>query len=61
MPYASKAQQRKFHAMAARGEISQAKVHEWDEATKHTSGGFKALPDRKSPIAAARARRNKKK
>lgn len=44
MPYKSKAQQGKFHAMAARGEISQAKVHEWDQATKKQPGGFKALP-----------------
>ena len=41
MPYKSKAQQRKFHAMAARGEISQAKVHEYDQATN-----FKNLPER---------------
>ena len=46
MPYKSKAQQRKFHAMAARGEISKAKVAEWDAATKAKRGGFKALPAR---------------
>jgi hypothetical protein len=44
MPYKSKAQQRKFHAMAATGEISQAEAHKWDEATKRAPGGFKALP-----------------
>ena len=50
MPYASKAQQRKFHAMEARGEISHATVHEWDEATKHKPGGFKNLPARARAI-----------
>lgn len=40
--YKSRAQQRKLHAMASRGEISQAKVHEFDEATK---GHFKELPE----------------
>lgn len=47
MPYASKAQQRLFHAKAARGEISESTVHEWDEATKAKPGGFKGLPSRK--------------
>lgn len=41
MPYASKAQQRKFHAMEARGEISKATVNEYDKATD-----FKNLPER---------------
>jgi hypothetical protein len=44
MPYRSTAQQRKFHAMAARGEISKEVVSEWDQATKKQPGGFKALP-----------------
>jgi transposase len=34
MPYKSKAQAAKFHAMAARGQISQTTVSEWDAATK---------------------------
>jgi hypothetical protein len=44
VPYKSKAQQRLFHAKAATGEISQAEVHKWDEATKRVPGGFKGLP-----------------
>ena len=46
MPYKSKAQQRKFHAMEARGEISKATVDEFDQATK---GQYKNLPDRVRP------------
>lgn len=34
MPYKSKAQQRKFHAMAERGEISKKTVEEFDKASK---------------------------
>lgn len=34
MPYKSKAQRGKFHAMAERGEISRATVAEWDRASK---------------------------
>ena len=45
MPYASAAQQRLFHAMENRGEMSHKKVHEWDQATKKEKGGFKALPE----------------
>ncbi len=40
-PYASKSQRKKFHAMLARGEISQATVDEWDAATRG-----KKLPER---------------
>lgn len=43
MPYASRAQQRKFHAMQARGEISPKTVREFDRASKG-----KRLPERKS-------------
>lgn len=43
-PYASKAQQRKLHAMAERGEISQAEVARKDKATKKKKGSFKSLP-----------------
>ena len=46
MPHRSKSQQRAMHALAARGEISQDKVQEWDEATKRKKGGFKALPEK---------------
>lgn len=46
MPYASKAQQRLFHAKAARGEISKAKVKEFDQATD-----FSHLPERKGAPA----------
>lgn len=34
MPYASKAQQGKFHAMEDRGEISHSTVEEFDKASK---------------------------
>ena len=34
MPYKSQAQRAKFHAMAARGEISPATVKEYDQASK---------------------------
>lgn len=47
MPYKSKAQQRKFHAMAARGEIPKSTVKKFDEATKKKKGGFSKLPARK--------------
>lgn len=47
MPYKSKAQRRKFHAMAARGEISKAKVKEWEEKTP------KKIPERVSPLKQA--------
>ncbi len=41
MPYKSAVQRRKFHAMAKRGEISEATVDEWDAASKG-----KKLPER---------------
>ena len=41
MPYKSRAQQKKFHAMLKRGEISAATVAEYDEASKG-----KKLPER---------------
>ncbi len=47
MPYASKSQQRLFHAKAARGEISKRVVAEYDKATKAKKGGFKSLPEKK--------------
>lgn len=50
MPYASKAQQRKFHTMAARGEIDQKTVKEWDRETKKAPGGFKVLPEKVKPM-----------
>lgn len=34
MPFASEAQRRKFYAMAERGEISKAKVAEYEKETK---------------------------
>ena len=42
MPLKSKAQLRKFGAMASRGEISQAEFKEWIYKTKN----IKALPER---------------
>lgn len=44
MPYESKAQQRKFHAMEARGEIDPKTVAEFDQATN-----FNKIPERKHP------------
>lgn len=44
MPYQSKAQQRAFHAMSARGEIDPKVVAEYDKATN-----FKRLPERVKP------------
>lgn len=35
MPFRSEAQRRLFHAMADRGEISEAKVKEWEDETKN--------------------------
>ena len=51
MPYKSLAQERKFHAMLARGEIDAATVKEYDQASK----GMK-LPERvgKKPTRTAR-------
>ncbi len=40
MPFKSEAQRRLFHAKADRGEISKAKVHEWESKTKNK----KSLP-----------------
>lgn len=34
MPYKSEAQRKKFHAMAARGQISKAVVREFDKASE---------------------------
>jgi len=34
MPFASEAQRRKFYAMSERGEISKAKVAEYERETK---------------------------
>jgi hypothetical protein len=48
MPYKSKAQQRAFHAMEARGQISPSVVKEFDQATT-AAGGFKRLPERVKP------------
>lgn len=44
MPYRSAAQQRFFHAMAAKGRIPMATVREWDAATD-----FASLPERVRP------------
>ena len=41
-PFRSKSQMRKFYAMQRRGEISKAKVKEWQEATPSVT----ALPER---------------
>ena len=45
MPYSSRAQGRKFHALLAEGKISAATVKEYDDATD-----FSKLPERKSPM-----------
>lgn len=44
MPFRSKAQFRKFFAMAGRGEIPMAKAKEW----AHETPNIKALPERVS-------------
>ena len=46
--YESKAQARKLHALAARGEVSAAEVKKRDEATQK-AGGFAKLPARAKP------------
>lgn len=46
MPYASKAQQRKFHALEAEGKIDPATVKEFDNATD-----FSRLPEKKKSKA----------
>jgi len=43
MPYKSRSQQRKFHALEAQGKISAATVREFDKATD-----FSHLPERVS-------------
>ena len=53
-PWASRAQAAKLHAMANRGEISQAKVREFDRATD-----FSKLPERAGAVR-RRARRKRK-
>lgn len=47
MPFKSKAQRRKFYAMARRGEISQKVVKEWERATRG-----KRLPERLGSLLA---------
>lgn len=44
MPFKSKAQWRKFFAMANRGEMPESKAKEWAEETKKP---FKQLPEHK--------------
>ncbi len=55
MPFKSEAQRRKFYAMSERGEISKAKVREYEEETKGD------LPERveKAKTAKAKARKFK--
>ena len=56
MPYGSKAQARKFHAMLRRGEISKKTVQEFDKSTDFTK-----IPERASnPTRAARKTRSRK-
>jgi hypothetical protein len=43
MPFKSEAQRKKFHAMAARGEISPKTVHKWEHATPKATK--KRLPE----------------
>ena len=50
MPDASRAQQRKFHAMESRGDIAPSVVKEFDDATD-----FKHLPERAGKTAARHA------
>lgn len=55
MPYRSKAQQRKFHAMLSKGEISAATVKEYDQST-HNYGN---LPERVGGKSVRAARKTK--
>jgi len=55
MPFTSKKQRGKFYAMASRGEISKAKVAQWDAETPDD----KAMP-KYSPSAAAMRRRSQR-
>lgn len=48
MPYKSDAQRKKFHAMAARGEISPATVREFDRASKGTKLPMRVKPKKKT-------------
>ncbi len=56
MPYKSKKQARKFHAMEARGQISPSTVKEFDQATN-----FASLPDQVVKKAAKDRNANRRK
>lgn len=46
MPYKSKKQAKWAHTEAGKEALGgEEKVHEWDEATKNKSGGFKRLKE----------------
>jgi hypothetical protein len=49
MPYKSKAQQGKFHAMEERGEISPKVVREFDKASKGKKLPARVKPKTKAP------------
>lgn len=54
MPFVSTAQQAWGHSPAGlRALGGEAKVHEWDEATKAEPGGFKSLPKHKKKAGSA--------
>ncbi len=57
MPYKSRAQARKFHAMEKRGEIDPATVREFDRATNFDRLPEKVRPKRGTPKRSAKKRR----
>ena len=61
MPFKSASQRRKFYAMLARGEISKAKVEEWEKATKGKKLPERVKPKKKSTKKRAKKRSRKKK
>jgi hypothetical protein len=47
MPFKSKAQMRKFFAMASRGEISKKRLKKWIKETRKKYGSLSRLPEKK--------------
>jgi hypothetical protein len=59
VPYLSVSQQRWAHTPQGTAALGGAdKVREWDQATAHQAGGFKALPQR-APAARAAVPRHR--
>ena len=58
MPYKSKAQQGKFHAMLDKGQIAKSTVNEFDQASKGLNLPPKSNSFQKAKTAAAKAKAN---